>query len=99
MLFDASHGKGVRMDAMRLYPFIETAYESNELCTVGITVAGGLNSQVVREDLPQLVQDYPDLSWDAEGQLHPVNRDNKRPLDMPIVMDYFDASVEVLRSV
>jgi hypothetical protein len=99
VLFDASHGTGVRMDTGRLYPFIAAAYESNELQAVGISVAGGLNSAVVREDLPELIRDYPDLSWDAEGQLHPVGSAGKRPLDMSVTQDYLTASAEVLRSV
>ena len=99
VLFDASHGNGVRMSTDRLQPFLDVAYQSHELQAVGLGVAGGLNSAVVREDLPALLRDYPDLSWDAEGQLHPVNTAGKRPLDMKLAAEYIAASAEVLRSV
>ncbi len=96
VLFDASHGKGERMNPEALRPFIEAAYESSELAGVGIGVAGGLNTQVVREDLPPLVRLYPNLSWDAEGQLHPVCVDGTRPIDMKIAKEYLEASSSVL---
>lgn len=99
VLFDASHGKGVRLDTHALQPFLEAAYTSDELFATGISIAGGLNAQIVREDLPHLVQQYPDLSWDAEGQLHPNDVNGKRPLDMETAKEYLTASAEVLRSV
>jgi hypothetical protein len=99
VLFDASHGKGVRLDTHALQPFLEAAHTSDELSATGISVAGGLNARVVREDLPHLIQQYPDLSWDAEGQLHHVDVNGKRPLDMETTKDYLTASSEVLRSV
>lgn len=58
--------------------------------------AGGLNAERVREDLPGLLAKYPDLSWDAEGQLHPVNNVRKRPLQLNFTKDYLQASVDVL---
>ncbi|MEO8691326.1 MAG: hypothetical protein ABI397_00910 [Candidatus Saccharimonas sp.] len=99
ILFDASHGNGVQLDTHALRPFLEAAYNSNELSGVGIGIAGGLNAEVVRQDLPELLADYPDLSWDAEGQLHPVGLDGKRPLDMEVTSRYLEASAAVLRSV
>lgn len=99
VLFDASHGKGVRLNTDSLRPFLEAAYASSELQAVGISVAGGLNSTAVRQDLPILVREYPDLSWDAEGQLHPVNAAGLRPLDMNASKSYLAASAELLQSV
>ena len=99
ILFDASHGKGVRLNTDALRPFLEAAYGSDELQTVGISVAGGLNSTVVSEDLPGLIQKYPSLSWDAEGRLHPTNTAGLRPIDMDVAQSYIIASAEVLRSV
>lgn len=99
VLFDASHGTGVRLETDCLRPFLEASYASDVLQTLGVSVAGGLNSTVVREDLVELVQDYPDLSWDAEGQLHPTCADGTRPLDIDMANEYIVASAEILRSV
>lgn len=96
ILFDASHGTGTRLDAPMLDTFLEEAHGSTALAHVGIGVAGGLNAEAVREDLPQLVAKYSELSWDAEGQLHPAQANGKRPLHMPITKDYLQASVAVL---
>lgn len=99
VLFDASHGKGVRLNTAALRPFLDAAYSSSKLASVGMVGAGGLNAAVVRDDLPQLVNEFTDLSWDTEGQMHPVNAQGKRPLDMPTVRDYFGASATVLDQV
>lgn len=99
VLFDASHGKGVRMNADALKPFLHAGYNSDELAHTGFSVAGGLNAEVVRQDLPDLLQDYPDISWDAEGQLHPVRDDGTRPVDMNLATRYLEASREVLAGV
>ena len=99
ILFDASHGKGVRMDTEALLPFLEAGYASGELSSVGMGVAGGLNARVVREDLPAIVERYPDVSWDAEGQLHPMRGDCTRPIDMSVAKKYLEASREVLEKV
>ena len=99
VLFDASHGKGVRMNPDALEPFIYAGYASGQLTGTGFGVAGGLSADVVREDLPFLVEKYPDISWDAEGQLHPVGEDGKRPLNTGRVSEYLEASSEILRQV
>ena len=99
VLFDASHGKGLRLDAGALRPFLEAAYSSEVLSGTGFSVAGGLNAEIVRQDLPQLLVDFPDLSWDAEGQLHPTNINGKRPIDMQAAKQYLEASAAVLRRV
>jgi hypothetical protein len=97
ILFDASHGKGMRMNADALQPFLEAGYNSNELSSVGFSVAGGLNAEVVREALPVLLTDYPDISWDAEGQLHPPKSDGTRPVDFKLAHQYAEASEEVIK--
>ncbi len=98
ILFDASHGTGKRMDAQRLDGFLEEAYSSEALNGVGFAVAGGLNAAAVQEDMPLLLEKYPDLSWDAEGQLHPLNNVGKRPLQMDAAKAYLRASADVLRA-
>ncbi len=97
VLLDSSHGKGVRLDTDRLRPYVEALYASDSLSSVGIGIAGGLNAEVVASDLPELVGDFPDISWDAEGQLHRPNEDNKRPVNLDDARDYLAASAEVLR--
>lgn len=96
LLFDASHGTGKRLNAHRLDEFLEEAYSSSLLARTGFGVAGGLNAKNVREDIPVLLKKYPDLSWDAEGQLHPVNNLGKRPLQMDETKKYLQASADVL---
>lgn len=96
ILFDASHGTGQRRDARRLGDFLQEAYSSTALRHVNFAVAGGLDAQAVREDLPGLLAKYPDLSWDAEGKLHPVNNMAKQPLQMDITKAYLQASADVI---
>lgn len=96
ILFDASHGKGIRLNTAQLAPYIEEAFASDALAHVGVALAGGLYGPVVRDDLPELVAQFPDLSWDAEGKLHPVSEDGRMRLDMNTVKDYFAASREVI---
>lgn len=96
VMFDASHGTGERMDTERLKVFLYEAYASKALRNVNFSVAGGLDADTVREDLPALLAKYPDLSWDAESKLHPLNNAGKRPLQMDMVKEYLRSSVEVL---
>lgn len=96
LLFDSSHGTGKRLDVSSLKPFINEAHHKLDLSKTGIAIAGGLNGQVVREDLPGLVEIYPNLSWDAEGKLHPTQPNGSKPLDLPTAKDYLQASAEVL---
>lgn len=96
LLFDSSHGTGTRLDVEALRPFIQSAYEYVDPRSTGIAIAGGLNAQVVTEDLPALVASYPDLSWDAEGQLHPERADGTRPLDIERTREYLLASSSLI---
>ncbi len=96
LLFDASHGTGTRLDTEALRPFVVEAYEGFDTKHTGIAIAGGLNEQVVREDLPALISDYPHLSWDAEGQLHPVLANGSRPLDIDTTESYLMTSATIL---
>lgn len=96
VLFDASHGKGIRLDVERLSPYIEEAFGSSALDHVGVALAGGLCDTVVREELPSLVERFPELSWDAEGKLHPRNATGGMPLSLDTTMGYFEASRKVL---
>jgi hypothetical protein len=96
ILFDASHGKGERLNVGALSKFLRRAYDSEELQGVGIALAGGLDGSIIEEELPTILNEFPDISWDAEGRLHPENGTSQRPLDMAIVKTYMDASNKVL---
>ena len=97
VLFDASHGTGKRLDVAALKPFLEEAYSSDELQNVGFAVAGGLNADIVREDLPELLEEFPDLSFDVEGQVHKMKNDGTRSLNMDAAKEYLQAAVEVIK--
>lgn len=90
VLFDSSHGTGQRLDAARLREFLDAFSGVN----VGLGVAGGLGPDV---PLADLLADYPHLSWDAEGNLHPPRPDGSRRLDLGLVEDYLRASAHTLR--
>lgn len=96
ILFDASHGKGVRMNPKSLLPFLDATYESTELTEVGFGVAGGLCASVVKEDLPPLLEAHPSISWDAEGKLHGAYEDGVPGLDWAATKQYLEASSDVL---
>lgn len=96
LLFDASHGKGITLDTERLVPYIDEIYSYDALGHVGVALAGGLCAETVREHLPSVVERYPDISWDAEGKLHPKHKDGTMPLDLATVGRYFAASKEVI---
>lgn len=97
VLFDSSEGRGIRMSPESLEPFIYEAYSSSCLGRIGLAIAGGLDEPAVREFMPPIVGNYPDISWDAEGRLHPVNTADKRPLNIKLVNEYFASSSKVLQ--
>jgi len=99
LLFDASHGTGKRLDVSALEPFLAEAYARFDAQQTGIAIAGGLNAELVQQELPALLEQYPALSWDAEGQLHPVDAHGKRPLDLELAREYLEASSSLLPEV
>lgn len=96
VLFDASHGTGVRLDPNALRPFLDKVYESKQLTSVGFGVAGGLSADVVRNELAALVNTYPDLSWDTEGKVHTTQEDGTLGFDPYAAKDYIEASSNIL---
>lgn len=91
VLFDASHGKGITLDTNALEPFVDAA---SGLSDIGLGVAGGLNAQVIQSpEFIHLLQDYPELSFDAEGGLRP----NKMgALDQETTENYLSAAGRVI---
>lgn len=96
VLFDASHGTGKEMDADTLRYFLEAGYGDPELEARGTNfgIAGGLDESTVESRLPAVLKDFPDISWDAEGRLHP--RDGEGRLDMSKTQAYLGASALVI---
>ena len=97
VLFDASHGTGTRLDPAALLPFLDAAAESDTLAHVGLGVAGGLDAATLPRLEPLLIR-HPDLSWDAEGRLHPERLDGSRPLNLDAAALYLRASATLLSS-
>lgn len=96
VLFDSSCGRGMPMNTEQLLPYIQATADTADLAHIGIAVGGGLNAENVHMKMPLLLREFPQLSWDAEGQLHPVNRQGERPLDMDVCRAYLGVSAEVL---
>ena len=96
VMFDASHGTGERMDSAKLGAFLYEAYASSALRNANFVIAGGLDADAVRSDVATLLAKYPDISWDAESRLHPVNNMAKQPLQMDRVKSYLQASTDLI---
>ena len=79
---------------------MDAAYNDTELEARGTNfgLAGGLSAMVVEEELPPIVREFPDISWDAEGRLHtPLDaQEHAGRLDNDAVRAYMDASARVL---
>lgn len=89
ILFDSSHGTRKTLDVEVLEPFVEKASGPDWL---GVGIAGGFDGPTIREYLPNLFKNYPDLSIDAEGKLHQTP---DGILDRKVVGDYLDAAVNL----
>ncbi len=87
---DASGGNGRLLDVRRLLPYIETTLE--EGASVGI--AGGLNAANVKNQLITLVEQYPDVSWDAESGVQD-RAGNVRRFDTVAARDFLTASLDL----
>lgn len=96
VLFDASHGTGREMNPDALKRFLEEGYNDIDLedRSTNFGIAGGLDEYTVETHLPSVLKDFPDISWDAEGRLHP--RDGEGRLDIQKTRDYLFASARVL---
>lgn len=94
VLFDASHGTGTELDASKLHGYLEAAHAASD--RMGFGVAGGLSAGTVAEAVGPLLEDFPELSWDAEGRLHHREPVYDGALDMAKVRSYLYASAAVL---
>jgi phosphoribosylanthranilate isomerase len=77
VLLDDSSGTGKTLSPNLLRPYIDAIYGNNDMPSVA--VAGGLRPSNVDFILDKLINDYPDLSFDAEtGLRENYDRDNPK---------------------
>ena len=91
VLLDRSMGKGKGMDAKSLRPFIEILFK--ERPDLRIAVAGGLGPTTLDLVRP-LMDEFPDLSIDAQGQLRD-DGDSTKPINWLRAHDYIRKSLEM----
>ncbi|MBC7459446.1 hypothetical protein H7200_01895 [Candidatus Saccharibacteria bacterium] len=99
VLFDASHGTGTQMNSGILKKFLEKAYLDADFADYGTQfgVAGGLHGDNIRSMLSEILSEFPDISWDAEGKLHArVDEGGNGRLTKEKVQPYLSASVRLL---
>lgn len=96
VLFDVSHGMGRPIETEGLLPYVEATYDSDDLRTVGVSLAGGLGGEQSMDEIKKVLALFPDISWDAESKLHPRQQDGSMPLDIPSVKHYFELSAKAL---
>lgn len=70
ILLDRSGGEGIGMDARRLLPFARAIRK--RFPRFGLVVAGGLGPDTMDLAKP-LIEEFPDISIDAQGKLHTWN--------------------------
>lgn len=92
VLFDPSGGLGIAYDFSEAVTVLSALVASELPMRWGI--AGGLGAHTVA-DLRPLLEIYPDLSWDAQGQL----RDSDGNLDLDYCHDYLSNSARLTRGV
>jgi hypothetical protein len=94
VLLDRSGGKGIRMEAALLEPFI---YELRaRRPDLGITLAGGLGPETLHLVEP-LVRKFPELSIDAQGKLRASGR-AQDPIDWPRADEYLRKAIAMFRA-
>jgi hypothetical protein len=93
ILLDKSMGKGVGMDAKVLLPFARAVREA--FPKLGIGVAGGLGPETMSLIEP-MIQEFPDLSIDAQGRLRP-SCNALDPIDWTMASKYLVESLKLLK--
>lgn len=92
VLLDKSMGRGIGMDAQVLLPFARAIRES--LPNIGLGGAGGLGPKTVSRIKP-LLEEIPDISFDAQGQLRPSGN-ALDPIDLSYVGEYLIESLKIV---
>lgn len=91
VLLDKSMGQGKALDANFLIPFLEILTEKRP--DLGLVVGGGLGPDTLSL-LKPLIQRFPQISWDAEGQLR-TSRDLKDPIEWNRARQYLNKSFQL----
>lgn len=91
VLLDRSMGKGESMTADFFRPYIDAIQDT--FPRLGIVVAGGLGPETLHLVEP-LIERYPFLSIDAQGQLR-NSGDSKDPIDMERVCQYVKSAYQL----
>ncbi len=92
VLLDKSMGKGLGMDAGSLIPFALAIREA--FPSLGIGTAGGLGPTTIHLVEP-LVNEFPDLSIDAQGKLRPSGN-AQDPINWKMAETYLINALELL---
>jgi hypothetical protein len=91
VLLDKSMGRGKGMDAQVLLPFVQAIADSD--LNVGLAVAGGLGPSSLHLVEP-LIEKFPDISIDAQGQLRPSG-DSHDPIDWTMAAEYLTGAIDM----
>lgn len=91
VLLDKSMGKGLGMDAQGLLPYIRAIRKAYP--ELGLAVAGGLGPETMHLVEP-IVQEFPDISIDAQGRLRPSG-DALDPIDWDMAGEYLAKALKM----
>ncbi len=92
VLLDKSMGKGLGMDATGLLPFLRAIRDT--LPDIGLVAAGGLGPTSMDLVVP-LLEEFPDISIDAQGKLRPSGN-ALEPIDWNMATGYLTAALRLL---
>ncbi len=92
VLLDKSMGRGIGLDAQELLPFIRLIRKI--FPDLGISVAGGLGPKSIHL-LEPLLKEFPDLSFDAQGQLRPSGN-ALDPIDWDLAGEYLVKALQLV---
>lgn len=92
ILLDASSGHGKPLDAASVRNYLEALRAEGAEEIFGLVVAGGLSAATLHLIEP-LVQDFPDISIDAESCL----RDKDDHLDIAAAKDYVKKALQMFK--
>jgi len=92
VLLDKSMGRGIGMDAQALLPFARAIKEL--LPSIGLGAAGGLGPKTVSKILP-LIEEMPNISFDAQGQLRPSGS-ALDPIDWSYAEEYLIQALKIV---
>lgn len=93
VLFDQSRGRGVPLRSDLLTPYLRAVQEA--FPALGLVVGGGLGPSSMHL-LGELLQEFPDISWDAQGKLRPSGS-YLDPIDWTMAGAYLERSLGLFR--